>query len=854
MAYKLLKEPRFVAEATFKQTSRQSDVGLSLKEAYQHFFSGQSENATSVVMQSNAVLKDLVEALGLQMICNPQNSIKRAFKRIGDNLCLEFKRSISDPDLFLFHDVSYSGEKPLVLSLKLTSLTTYQVFDKSKKLVGEGILDEPFSMEGVKFTLHQLPKYAKLNQNYPLTIQTWQSCVANVRGRTTISLCKQDKTVLKLSHTSQDRFLAANILNALMQSYQTFLKKESDEGYQSQVAYLLQRQEELTQMYDAALAEHVQYLKDNIYKNGFVGADQELESLSQPKNLYSSRLFDVDLELQRLQATHLDPDDFELKKASLVEIEEAGVQIHAAKQLLESVESQEPIPSFPSLVKDPRSAIALLVRQIADARAMGENSTATITAFIVQLEQRQKMLEENLQLQTAESHDFSGLHLGTARELLAAYTRERDNLQAQLRELVFLREQIQRPDFEMSSLGGVFHDSVTGDLIHKASAIALQLKDESNRTAREQARLLESLHTQKEFLSQYLLQTIELKKLKGKLLTDKIGSLCKTTISLLQSEKELLKDKLDELNQRMSDLPEKWRRESLLMLKKELGAVMLQGVSHLAETKNLGQHIFLASARPLDAAIPPSAASPPRVLFFSLVSAVFAAFVCYSVLFCKSLFKGFPVSEENLKISGFPTCGSLSSHCSVNLGQLPPNDLETLRRIATFLATQPKKHEALMASCIGGRHPNYTHSLAEILALRGIRVLAVNCAFDQVVHPDDMPGLWQYLQDPLLDLPLRRNLMFDFLPCGGSTRQSAETISSTKFSSFLNNVKHKYDVVLLYSSADAYTSDGYAFLPLSDAMIVSVQKEQKDELLVYLDWAAKKGAPCATFVYLTPEK
>jgi hypothetical protein len=57
-------------------------------------------------------------------------------------------------------------------------------------------------------------------------------------------------------------------------------------------------------------------------------------------------------------------------------------------------------------------------------------------------------------------------------------------------------------------------------------------------------------------------------------------------------------------------------------------------------------------------------------------------------------------------------------------------------------------------------------------------------------------------------------------------------------------------MVLLFSSADATTAEGHAFLPIVDAMIVTVQQEQKDELLVYVDWAEKKGENCATFVYI----
>jgi hypothetical protein len=133
--------------------------------------------------------------------------------------------------------------------------------------------------------------------------------------------------------------------------------------------------------------------------------------------------------------------------------------------------------------------------------------------------------------------------------------------------------------------------------------------------------------------------------------------------------------------------------------------------------------------------------------------------------------------------------------------------------------------------------------------MRGLKVLAIDCVFDQVVHEDDMPGLWQYLNNPSLDLPIRHSLMFDHLPSGGTTRHAAEFIGNAKFTGFISRIKQRYDLILLFSSADATTAEGHAFLPISDSVIVTAQQEQKDELLVYLNWANKKEANCATFVY-----
>ena len=53
-------------------------------------------------------------------------------------------------------------------------------------------------------------------------------------------------------------------------------------------------------------------------------------------------------------------------------------------------------------------------------------------------------------------------------------------------------------------------------------------------------------------------------------------------------------------------------------------------------------------------------------------------------------------------------------------------DLETLRHVAEFLCYHLKSSEALIAVCIGGKYPDYSKGLAEMLSMRGLKVLVSN--------------------------------------------------------------------------------------------------------------------------------
>jgi hypothetical protein len=737
--------------------------------------------------------------------------------------------SLSDLDPFIFKDVSFLGEDPLKLFFKIDAEGIFHVFNSQKKWIADGKIGQSVQVQNARLTLQNVPKNIKADRLYRLTIDPWMQAVAKVRKNLSVRPNKMDKNILQLSYQNRDRHLSSAIVNQVMQSYQKYLKRENEELCQSQLAYLQERQQQLVKEFDLSLSEHVAYLTDNLDKDGFIGFAQELETLSEPKNQYISKLFSVDVELKRFLS---------FKEPGLGD----SIAIDAQpwdknsipKQSISKRKKKENI-DFSSLKDIQNKNFDQLQRVDLEEKRIAGTS---IQPLISEIEQ------------SADQNDFKGLSLDTAQKLMVEYTQQRDKMQAEMKELVYLRDRLISPDFELSSLGTVINEPVTNELIQKASAIALQLQDNDNRSEREQERLLESLNTQKSFLSQHIFQIVELKKLRIQLIENKIYSLQQSIVSLLKSEKELLKQKLQEINNKMGDLPDKWRRESLLMLKKEIGSMMIHAVSQLTETKFLGQNIFQVTSKPLDSAFPPTNPKTPMMLFWSCVGAIIGALGFYFLILCRTLLRGLPVSYQNLKLSGLPVSGSFSRYCDTNLEQMRESDLETLRHTAEFLSCHLKKGEALTVVGIGGKHPDYSKGLAEILALRGIKTLIIRYKFDQVVHPEDQPGLWQYLNGTLNQVPIRSGSHYDYLPSGGTTRHASDLVSCPKLIELLCDLKKKYDLIFLQTSADAAKAEGLAYLKIADAAVVSVQQEVKEDLAVFCDWARKKGKDCATFIYV----
>ena len=808
----LLKEPHYLAKATFKHSTKQSDFPSQIKDFLKELSVFSSESFVFSTMQSNEVLKNVIEELGMHIDYKPRASPFFFMRRILDNLQTELTQKLPDLDSFTFRQVRFESEKAMLFYIRPLDDVRYEVLNQKKQLIAQGSLGKRFFCQELEMNLVAFPHKVTVNKLYAFQATPWRFKVEEIRKSFELRPNRIEKNVLILQFKHRDRHLASLFLNQIMASYQTYLEKENEELCKAQILYLAKRQEELTEQFDEALREHVAYLKDNVDDNGFMSFAQELQILSEPQTALTSKLFNVDLELKRLETLYRDP---------------------FAKSPLEEQSTALMKPSISNEIHSRAKDCDIEKRQLENVASLSNSS------FFAPVPNSLSFGKEKA------AQEFEGMTLESAKNLYLDYTRERDALQARLQQLIFLREELHNPDFELSSLSTFLTDSVSTNLVHAASAIALKMKDEENRTPRELQRLKEELDVQKNFLHHHLIYTSQMIKLQLKLISDKITSLQQHTISLLKSEQQLLQDKLTELGEKMTTLPEKWRRENLLLLKKELGTHMLEGMSQIAEAKNLTQHLYQVFSKPLDFALPPLKPSSPHLFLYSFLAAFTGAFCYYAQSLCRSLINGLSVSHENLKYSGLPSYGILSRFCDSALQELNASDLNTLRELSSFF-TSSGKH--ICAGLITGKNPDYSNALAELLALSGLSVLVVRFVFDKPVKPEEIPGLWQYLENDHIEIPIRHRRTYDELPSGGTSRHGAEMLLHPKFLALLSQFKKIYDIVLIHSTAHPSLMEGRMLAQVADALIVTVNDEAKEDLLPFQLWAEKKCTPCLAFV------
>ncbi|MBI3236873.1 MAG: hypothetical protein HYZ48_04145, partial [Chlamydiales bacterium] len=665
------------------------------------------------------------------------------------------------------------------------------------------------------------------------------------------------------------------------------LHQENEQIASSQFEYLERRQQELLRKWDGSLDDHVAYLKSNLGEGGYLSVSQELEYLQAPKIAYTSRLLETECDLKRLQSQNWDkrkkkkedlllPILFSEKEDPsydlLLEEEKRGIEkslgnlaeeearlsfkpgiegeisqlTEETKTALEMLKRLENAQELPPLIHTPGSLVAIWGKQIAALEGKAEEPLLCAYKDKLRLlaeengEKIQK-LQANIAIRNTESEEFAGLTLETARRLYVDYNNQRDGLQAHLKQLIYLSEQLYQPQFELSSITTILTDSVTQGLVIQAGETSVSLQDLNNRSLREQQHLKEKLHTQKTFIAQHLLQIIELTKLRLQLSEDKIASLRMTTIDLLEQEKHLLQNQLDKIQSQMGQVPEKWHREHLLLFKKELGSKMIEGLTQLMESKSLDRYLYHVRSKPLDFSFPPLKASYPYLFFSMVFGGLGFGFLGYLFYFIRSIFTGFPLSHAMLKSLGLNSCGILSPHCQSPLRHLFLNDLETLRNLI------PSLSDVKICAILGGNTPDFSSQLAELLAMHQRRVLVIRYVFDEKISPENLPGLWQYIHGETVVCPIRKKPFADFLVSGSTSCYAVELLSHPKMASFLEEIKSSYDLILFYSKAAVTAAEAKALMQISDAAIITTGQQTKEEILICQEWKEKKISFTASF-------
>jgi len=584
---------------------------------------------------------------------------------------------------------------------------------------------------------------------------------------------------------------------------------------------------------------------------------QELEG---QRDLLAASLYFQPLSLERASSETVLPYKEELERVRL--------DLRVAKNALEEIEGQNVLPLHLELLHDPDRVVASWARQINAENCDVKDFVAYLHNLVRLFSVREKILLERRFHPQNEISELNGIDLATAQQLIVQTSQNLDGSKAFIEHYRHLLSRIDDPSFELISLSAVLKDPVSQRYLSQATDLHLQIEDESHHSEKEVNRIKDESSLQRKILKEHLKQMMIVEQLNSSIYQDKISSLQQVSLdcinrqisvnkeqisSLVQQrkeslirEKQILAKKMQELRDQMNVLPVKWRAESLLKLKTELGIKIMQSVAQLVEAKTIGRNLHHVESKPLDLALAPLLPEKPHLLLFLLVGAGAGMFFGFIWFFFKTLYRGFPVSFDALQALRYPCAGPISFHADgSNIDHLPDNDLESLRKVTLKIDAGP--HSKLVGLFVG-QGPDYVHSMAHLIAQSGRKVLLLHCDFSTKFSSQDVPGLQQAINGLDFANAIQRCNGYDLLSSGGYSRFGIEIVRSAAFMNLLQKLSLLYDHILLVNRAPLDSAECAALLAIVQAAIVTIVEEPIELLTPFIQWAYDEGRCRLTFL------
>lgn len=832
----------YEAKATFKQSSQRGEQSIDLKSLIRTFSSNGLESSSASLMLSDSVLEKTIREMGLQA----QIVQKKFWSQLFRNLLAEFGRKPKDRKYAQFSSVTYTRDKPLVLFLKKDSKSQFSIYDKKHRFVMTGKIGKPIKHSRFEMTLNRLP----FSEEVPLILHPIQTIIETLRAKLTIKASREDKNLLIVKYVDQHRKQSAAVINALMAMYEKFLIEENQMITRAQLSYLNQRQDELSSKFDRDIQDHAVAIERNLESQGLLGIKEEMEFVLEPLQTHKTRLNEVELELSQIEERIAKANlSFKLANSHPLLIERYSKaltdQIGSIKNLMQQVKRKEKIVQ--AAPEELQPAIEEFNRALETAEADGNiKIEAILHEFMSHLTYREKSLQESSEwIQTAQN-DLSGISLEVARRQFDNYSTQFDDLHAQLKQVVFMRDHLFDPHFEISTLSNVLADSVTQQMVQRSSELEEKLHDDIHRSLRDKERIKTTLTIHKRFLESHLNQTLQLGKIRIDLIKEKLSSLYTVMKTLLIQEQEALKGKIAELTKSMQSLPGLWVHENRLKFKSELTKGMMEGLVHISETKNLAHHLYQVESRPLDLARPPMGFIKPYLFAKSLLAFFLGMILFAFLVIIHTLIKGFPLSLTTLKEMGAHTSGRLS--LSTHLEKTQELDKETLRKIVAFLLDDQETQKGII-SIIGQQQTHFSPLLSALLKKYNKISCILDCTFGKITSTQDSPGLFQVLHGESLSEVIRSFPAYDFVPVGASTQDGVELLKSAQFHKIVQDLSSKYDFLFLISRTPLDALESQTLFQLCTHGIVAA--EANLELVKpYLDQSRQKAKKHVTFIQI----
>jgi len=522
----------------------------------------------------------------------------------------------------------------------------------------------------------------------------------------------------------------------------------------------------------------------------------------------------------------------EVIKERINTLSEVRIIRQNVESIYNTVSQEGRIPTMLDLAFDKEGIVKLWLDNLREKKDLCQ----FLERYIHSLKLKEKSLEEGNFYLEKMPQEFSSLEITTAQKIVDECGVKMNDLELKIRQLSSILLAMKDNNFEMSSLNIWFEDNVSLDFLQKASKLQYQENDRRNFTDKDRKANFNELIVIKSFFAKRIEELSSLSKIEKELLEEKIFFLKEVMldrlnqkISLLkeetqnylvslkknlEGEKILLENKLKELQDKMIDIPERWRKEKLLNLKAEMNLAMVKTITEMIENKNIGHNLSQVGSKPFGSAIAPLQSKESKVIIYSFILAFLSSAGYFTYQLFKRLLYGFSVSLEYLQMLGYNVCGSLKQ-----------DFLRTMRNIVSRI-----KEKVVVIYRRGDI--NYVEDLISLLRYRGEKILVIESAKD---GQDD--SFLRFCKKEIKQLPIvkEENIEKLFL-----TKDNFNNIiNSRTFKEVLLSLQDKYDYIFIVADINqAWEAEEY--LGIAKQAVFILQDDTTHELQLFFNWAKDK--------------
>lgn len=923
ICFGLTRPLQYISEGTFKEKGKVD--GASGMSALM-LLNGDKDNPGIAMIKSRKILTSAVQDLNLQADILPYDSrpgfIVRFFETadlIKKNLQVQYAYLTrnqypvvyDEPKELKIANLNYLGEVPLSLKIDLLPNGEYEVSDKKHSITKKGKLSEPLSVSEADFVLYTDSKKLPTYQSYILNIRPLEKVAKAIADNLKIVADYNASSflTLKLQHSSKKG--TPELLNSIMGSYRSLLVNEHHKVVAEQVDYLKQRQVEIDYDLTKLMEKHALQVsthagnlellistQQNLQRR-LLGIDLEIKHLQKTfeegsylnghlladgssANVYNAiaeirrnkqQCDSLNILLQEKQITAAVQNDILDRKLEI--LEETNGFFDNAKKLLIALETNQKLPARTKLSESNKYLVGNWLNKLSLATAEKNETVEMCKSHFCDylrnllhlFDVQKKTIEDRLSHQQSFEREFEGIDLETANNLYIAYSKELQEIETSVIQNKYLITKLKDPSFELSSLATILSDSVSREIIAKASATSLALQDQSNRTARELERLNEELELHKGFLSNHIAQVVHLLQLKVEFLKKKIEAVQIATLDLTRQkisiqEKHLLDygtSKIDSLTverevihkqklalqEEFDKIPQQWATEKIVDLYLQTQGSLMQQIGGMIESKNIAAHIDITLSTPFDEATQPLHPNSPNLIIFGLLGAILGSCIALGGILLKSVTSGIAATENNLKAANQRVCGILSQNFGLQgKEKIPSQDKDTLRRLSSFLLeTTDKKTPSKTALLLENKGPGYAQMLLELFKNRGLRVLlqplSSGIDFQETATVETKISLMNYLQKAQIAPTIIKGKDFDFIPFGEDSPFALELLTSKRYRDLLEGLASDYDIIVAVSRVDPLSAEAEALIALFDKTAITIVDEKLNDLTRYFSSGLK---------------